>query len=48
MVDDSFKHRHLWEAAGGIFMHHRQVDETLDELARHFPLAPAAAGVARD
>lgn len=45
LVDDTLKHRHLWEAAGGIFVHHRDVAETLDRLARHFPLADAAAGV---
>jgi hypothetical protein len=37
LVDDTLKHRHLWEEAGGIFVHHREVDETLAELARIFP-----------
>lgn len=44
LVDDTLKHRHLWEAAGGIFIHHRSVEATLDELARRFPVADAAAG----
>lgn len=38
LVDDSLKHRHLWEEAGGIFIHHVSVDGTLRELARIFPL----------
>ena len=38
LVDDTLKHRHLWEEAGGIFVHHRDVDETLKELAELFPL----------
>lgn len=32
LVDDTVKHRHLWEAMGGIFVHHRDVDTTLDAL----------------
>lgn len=38
LVDDTLKHRHLWEGAGGIFVHHRDVDETLTELKTLFPL----------
>lgn len=38
LVDDTVKHRHLWEEAGGVFVHHRNVDETLAELAQIFPL----------
>jgi hypothetical protein len=37
LVDDTLKHRHLWEEAGGIFVHHCDVDETLAELAQIFP-----------
>lgn len=37
LVDDTLKHRHLWEEAGGIFVHHRTVAETLVELAALFP-----------
>lgn len=48
LVDDTLKHRALWEGAGGIFVHHRNVPDTLDELARHFPLAGAAAGARSD
>jgi hypothetical protein len=37
LVDDTLKHRHLWEEAGGIFVHHRNIDETLAELAQILP-----------
>lgn len=44
LVDDQLRHRHLWEEAGGIFVHHRNTRETLGELGRYFPLAaPASA-----
>ena len=39
LVDDQLTHRHLWEEAGGIFVHHRSAAQTLDELADLFPLA---------
>lgn len=38
LVDDTLKHRHLWEEAGGVFVHHRDVDETLDHLSGLFLL----------
>ena len=38
LVDDQDRHRHLWEEAGGIFIHHKDVDETLAELELYFPL----------
>ena len=38
LVDDPLKHRHLWEAAGGIFIPHRNVEETLNQLASYFQL----------
>ena len=38
LVDDQIKHRHLWEEAGGIFIHHRDARRTLDELAEYFPI----------
>src|SRR3546814_14765783 len=37
LVDDTLTHRHLWEEAGGIFIHHRSVDATLEELSHFFP-----------
>lgn len=39
LVDDMLKHRALWEGVGGIFIHHRNVDNTLRELGRYFDLA---------
>jgi hypothetical protein len=38
LVDDQPRHAHLWEEAGGIFIHHRSVDETLERLKEYFPL----------
>jgi hypothetical protein len=38
LVDDTLKYRHLWEAAGGIFIHYRDVAQALEELAALFPL----------
>lgn len=32
LVDDTLKHRHLWEAMGGSFVHHHDVSATLDVL----------------
>jgi 5'(3')-deoxyribonucleotidase len=45
LVDDTLKHRHLWEEAGGIFVVHRTVEDSLEQLARYFPLdVPAETG----
>ena len=41
LVDDTLKYRHLWEGAGGIFVHYRSVDQALAELAELFPSLPA-------
>lgn len=32
LVDDTLKHRHLWEEFGGIFLHHTAAANTLAEL----------------
>lgn len=40
LVDDTLKHRHLWEGAGGIFIHYRDADQALAELAGYFPMQP--------
>lgn len=32
LVDDNDKFRHLWEAAGGVFVHHVDVNKTMDTL----------------
>ena len=38
LVDDQLRHARLWEEAGGIFVHHRSADETLEHLKQYFPL----------
>ena len=38
LVDDQLKHRHLWEEAGGIFIHHRSAADSLEQLAMYFPV----------
>jgi len=37
LVDDRDTHRHLWEDAGGIFVHHKSAEETLRQLAEIYP-----------
>ena len=38
LVDDQLRHAHLWEEAGGIFIHHRDVDESLEALSAYFEI----------
>jgi hypothetical protein len=38
LVDDMLKHAALWEEMGGVFIHHRDVDDTLARLGEYFPL----------
>jgi hypothetical protein len=38
LVDDMLKHAALWEEMGGVFIHHKDVDETLTKLREYFPL----------
>ena len=33
LVDDQLKHAHLWEGAGGVFVHHRDAESTIAKLA---------------
>jgi hypothetical protein len=35
LVDDRDQHRGLWEAAGGVFIHHRDAATSIAELDRH-------------
>lgn len=42
LVDDRENHRHLWENAGGIFVHHRSAEDTLRKLAKIYPSVAAA------
>ena len=37
LVDDQERHRHLWDAADGIFIHHRSAKESLAELQAVYP-----------
>jgi hypothetical protein len=37
LVDDTLKHRHLWEGAGGVFIHHTSAKASLAQLAPYFP-----------
>ena len=42
LVDDQKRHAHLWEEAGGIFIHHKNAKATIAALADYFPMrAPA-------
>jgi 5'(3')-deoxyribonucleotidase len=43
LVDDTVKHRHLWEEAGGVFIHHRNARDSLRQLAEYFPELAAGA-----
>lgn len=38
LVDDQERHRHLWEEIGGVFVHHRNAQQTLAELRSYFPI----------
>ena len=41
LVDDRENHRHLWEDAGGIFIHHKNAQDTLRRLAEIYPSVKA-------
>ncbi|HEY0149793.1 MAG TPA: hypothetical protein VGB70_12430 [Allosphingosinicella sp.] len=38
LVDDMLRHAPLWEEMGGVFIHHKEVDATLEQLKAYFPL----------
>jgi hypothetical protein len=42
LVDDMEKYRHLWEQAGGIFVHHRSAAESVEALRDYFDLKETA------
>ena len=42
LVDDNDKFRHLWEAAGGIFVHHKSAAQSIEELRNYFELKETA------
>ena len=37
LVDDRENHRHLWENAGGIFIHHKDAADSIRQLAKIYP-----------
>lgn len=37
LVDDRENHRHLWENAGGIFIHHKNAADSIRQLAKIYP-----------
>jgi hypothetical protein len=37
LVDDREKHREAYEAAGVVFVHHRNAEDSLRQLAKIFP-----------
>lgn len=41
LVDDQLRHAHLWEGAGGIFVHHRDAQTTIATLREIIPEAMA-------
>jgi hypothetical protein len=41
LVDDTLKYRHLWEQAGGVFVHHTSAGDTIARL-RTLGMLPAA------
>jgi len=43
LVDDRQNHRHLWENAGGIFVHHKSAADSITQLAEIFPSVKAEA-----
>jgi 5'(3')-deoxyribonucleotidase len=44
LVDDREKHRQEYEAAGVVFIHHRNAADSLRQLAKIFPSVKAPAG----
>ena len=49
LVDDTLRYGHLWEGAGGVFIHHLSAERTLAELRRRYPeLFPSPAGAAEE
>lgn len=37
LVDDFLKYRHLWEKAGGVFIHHTSAKASIECLGRFYP-----------
>ena len=47
LIDDTLKYRHLWEEAGGIFIHHRRAKASLAELRTLLPSITIADSLGR-
>ena len=43
LVDDRENHRHLWEQAGGIFIHHKNSADSIRQLSEIYPSVKAEA-----
>jgi hypothetical protein len=43
LVDDRENHRHLWDKAGGIFIHHKNAADSIRQLAKIYPSVKEAA-----
>ena len=43
LVDDRSDHRDAWERAGGIFVHHMNARDSLEQLAKIYPTVKARA-----
>jgi hypothetical protein len=44
LVDDREKHRAAYEDAGVVFVHHRNAEDSLRQLAKIFPSVKASQG----
>ena len=44
LVDDNDKFRHLWEQAGGIFVHHKSAAQSIEELRNYFDVKETGPG----
>jgi hypothetical protein len=44
LVDDNSKYRHLWEQAGGIFVHHKNAAQSIEALRGYFDVRETVAG----
>ena len=47
LVDDRENHRHLWENAGGIFIHHKNAADSIRQLAKIYPSIDMQSEIAR-
>jgi hypothetical protein len=43
LVDDRLNHHQLWEDAGGVFIHHKNADDSIGQLAKIYPSVKTAA-----